>query len=324
MTLEKTVDDFVNLQRQADKKPLIKLGKKALAAQRSSTASFFEMCKKNGFVETLYDKQKMLGCFALVNNFQTVFPLTPQVCFLAIKKSDKKLLRWLRRVFQRHKNEFDKEKIEIWIKPAFSFLVPHLEKMGFHIETVLLMGKPRKALKQLTQKRIVPSTLNHLGLEIRPIQPKDVAAVIKIFRAEFCRNPQYGWFCGLPDYLNHRAKEFRKNINKSDKAFVRVITNKSGKVVGVFSAVFQDDPVYERRGGTELIFDQSIQGHGISKTAYRLMLEWLVEKNVTVFQGGTSQAPVLKMGRVMKRVPSMYIMRWGKGFFKSSHFLDVP
>lgn len=57
----------------------------------------------------------------------------------------------------------------------------------------------------------------------------------------------------------------------------------------------------KRNGGFSFFLHPSIQGLGITKTGYLLLLEYLKDKRIRKFYGGTSQPAIQGLGRVMKR-----------------------
>ena len=69
-----------------------------------------------------------------------------------------------------------------------------------------------------------------------------------------------------------------------------------------------------------LIFDRSIQGLGISKTAYRVALEEGLRQGAVSFRGGTSQIPVMKLGLSMGRVKVSYLLEQREAHFPAEHF----
>ncbi len=54
-------------------------------------------------------------------------------------------------------------------------------------------------------------------------------------------------------------------------------------------------------GGLSFFLHRSIQGKGIVKTGYRLILDFFVKNKVTKFYGGTSQPAVQSLSKLMKR-----------------------
>lgn len=54
-------------------------------------------------------------------------------------------------------------------------------------------------------------------------------------------------------------------------------------------------------GGLSFFLHPSIQGKGLIKTGYRLILDFFVKNKVTKFYGGTSQPAVQSLSKLMNR-----------------------
>lgn len=62
-----------------------------------------------------------------------------------------------------------------------------------------------------------------------------------------------------------------------------------------------DHPSVGKIGGFSFFLHPSIQGLGVTKTGYLLLLKFLLKNKVKTFTGGTSQPAIQSMGKVMKR-----------------------
>ena len=81
-------------------------------------------------------------------------------------------------------------------------------------------------------------------------------------------------------------------------------------------------PTLALLGGAEFVFDKSIQGKGLSKIGYRILLDDMVKGNADFFMGNTSQIGVLKNAKSMGRVPVNFCLRFTEGHFKTQYFLE--
>jgi hypothetical protein len=64
----------------------------------------------------------------------------------------------------------------------------------------------------------------------------------------------------------------------------------------------------------------SIQGHGLLKLMYAVLLKRLIELDVRVMNGGTAQKPVLKLSKTMKRPLFTYLLKNGRAYFRPGYF----
>ena len=74
------------------------------------------------------------------------------------------------------------------------------------------------------------------------------------------------------------------------------------RVVGGFGLrVNASHPMLGCCAGVEIALDPSIQGCGVGKAAYRLLLERMIDLKVRVFKGMTANPAVLRLARRMRR-----------------------
>ena len=177
-----------------------------------------------------------------------------------------------------------------------------ISKLGFARESLLLSGKPGPALTALTQKLKPPKDLQHLGLRVERLTRRSIVDVIKLNRQEFLGDPKHGWFCAKKKYLELMKKELIEATKQLNHSHYIILNGKKGTA------------------GMTFVFDQSIQGRGVVKTAYRILLEDMKKLRIKTFMGGTSQKAVLSLGKLMKQEPTCYILRFGSKTFKSSDF----
>lgn len=220
---------------------------------------------------------------------------------------------WILERFKNRRHEYTSE-TAIFLPPAYRKVLPRLEKLGFRVDSVMQTGGVREALKKLVRSKNPPVQLDHLNLHLRPARRKDIDAIMRLFKTEFSRNPQYGWFCADPRFLRQMRRDLNSGL-KVGRHHHFVIQNARQKIVGYFSG-------HPRKGsaGLSLVFDQSIQGKGVAKTAYRVLLESLAKRGVRRIRGGTSQKAVMGLGRLMGRKVSMYILRYHPAHFSRKYF----
>lgn len=195
-----------------------------------------------------------------------------------------------------------------------------LEKTGFAVESIVLFGPVAEGLKSLVKKINPPRNLKHLGFEIKKIaSPENVQSVMKLYKSEFRRNPQFGLWASDKKYLQQMKQSMEAELARN-KLNGFVICKRS-KVLGYFGYyISRINPMYPSGAGVEIVLDKSIQGQGIAKTCYRFMLERLRRSNIVMIRGATSQPAVMGLGKILKREPFAYLMRYQSTYFEKSHF----
>lgn len=234
----------------------------------------------------------------------------------ALRSGDKAALRWLKDEIRRRSKHYSTKTFIFLDKNSFIFLKMFCG-LGFSIESLVLTGKPGPALSALMRVHKPPRDLVHLGLSIEKITRERIGDALRVNRQEFLRNPKHGWFCAEKTFLKLMREELTQAIKKRDHSHYLILRGK--KVVGYFAAT---EGIGQRKGtaGVTFVFDRSIQGRGIVKTAYRILLEDMRRKKIKIFSGGTSQKSVLALGKLMKRKPLFFILRYGSMTFTERHF----
>jgi GNAT superfamily N-acetyltransferase len=174
-----------------------------------------------------------------------------------------------------------------------------LAQEGLGVDSVVLVGAPGPALVMLQARWAPPVDLRHLGLDIAPMAPHHVDAVIALRHRVFLDHPEFCWFGAMPGHLARLRRDLQQ---PGPHERHRVVLDR-GRVVGSFSATVRADPCWGRTAGLDMVLHPDIQGRGIARTLYLRMLDWLVDEGVDCFKGGTAQSAVMHLGRAMGRVP---------------------
>ena len=148
---------------------------------------------------------------------------------------------------------------------------------------------------------------------------EDVEAAVRLKKREFSRHPEFGFFAASKAYLDEVRKDYAESLKRKKQPNL-VIKNQRGTVLGHFSSTTSRNGFWGRAAGFELTFHEKIQAMGVSKTAYRVMLNEAIRTKADVFIGGTSQPAVMKIGRVMERRILGYWMLKGISYFPPEHF----
>lgn len=153
----------------------------------------------------------------------------------------------------------------------------------------------------------------------RITRKSEISAVLKLFKQEFGKNPQFGEWAGKPGYLRAIGQDMIAALS-SGKLESFVIKQKR-KILGYFGTYSSPaNARYPSMAGIEIVLDRSIQGKGIAKICYRMMFEHLSKTRIKLVKGGTSQPAVLALAKAFKRQPFAYLMKFNSKYFSSNHF----
>ncbi len=185
-------------------------------------------------------------------------------------------------------------------------LLSGLEARGFGIDSVVQVGDPQVALRHLRPAQA--------SIDVVPLAPEHVAAVVALHREVFTAEPQWCWFGAYPAHLDRLAEALRRTPAG------QFVVREAGRVVGHLGAEVDDNPYWGRVGGLELVLAPALRGRGLGRALYRVALQSLVQRAATVMKGGTSQPGVMALGREMQRPWHAFNMRPNTPFARA-HFL---
>lgn len=159
--------------------------------------------------------------------------------------------------------------------------------------------------------------LNLRGFVVRPLMREDIESVLQI--AGLSLKEEFGWFWKYPEHFAVLESRLKDKASADDGlSFVFVF---DGVVVGYFdSEINEHEEIWRSAASLDIFFHPSIQGKGLAAVAYRLLLEKLHSRKVSVFRGGTAQRPVIHLGHRMGRWLNTVEFRKGASF-KAEHFL---
>lgn len=254
------------------------------------------------------------SAFKIKKNF---FGYSQQMLDVQRRRSSPIALQWLEKQIQKNK-DFYNDRTEVFVSVNDKDLIKLFLQYGFNIDSVLQLGEVKSCYQNLMHKLNPPKDFSAWGLTVSRLRTRaEALAALKIEKREFSRNPQFGWFIGLPVVIRKRKKKLLKRLGADGRY---VLKNKKGKVVGFFSCEAGFQERFGTKAGLGLILSEEFQGKGLLKVIYRYILERLKKKNVRVFIGGTSQIPVMKLAKTMGRLNTVYILRYSKGYFPPEYF----
>ncbi|MFA6236752.1 MAG: hypothetical protein WC635_05435 [Bacteriovorax sp.] len=176
-----------------------------------------------------------------------------------------------------------------------------LTKAGFLTRYEILEGNTKIALANLIKEKNPSDNLAHLGLDITEIstqkQIKEAMKLQKIVGTKYKGHT----------YFSHTKTQ----LQKDKKEYVGIIANKNGLLLGVYrekkllglmmAGMYGSKSPSKCMGGFSFFLHPTIQGLGVTKTGYLLLLKFLAKKKVAKFHGGTSQPAIQSLGQIMKR-----------------------
>lgn len=256
---------------------------------------------KNGSIRTvqLNGKVQALGLLSPSNSPRVKGQMTLHVY------ANKKLTSTAQKNFDKIFNDLLKlspkyTQISIW-KEEEKLFIKSLKSNGFNTRYEILIGNTKTALNKLIQIKNPPKTLEHLGLEIKKINNEiELNKSLRLQKYVSLKSSQHGYF-------SHTAKQI-----KLDRAeYKRYLGGKNGLLLGVYNknkllglmvaGIHYRNTAKDPIGGFSFFLHPSIQGKGIVKTGYLILLDFLVKKKVKSFAGGTSQPSISSLSKLMKR-----------------------
>lgn len=315
------ISDAVDLRLIAFKRfPYFRYKNRARETLMRSYQSAFEKSKSRGKVEYHYAGKKLLGFLLIFPSAHEVTGASQWSVILDLRTGSPQARKWALAAIKSHFKFFKKRKLSFNLMPLYKFLLPALYREGLSIDSVILIGNPKKALSGLKKRYGDLSWHSRSDFCISPVRSKaQILQVVEIVRSEFTRNPQYGWFCADERFIQKESANLRKSLEKKDSTQYIVVEGK--RVVGKFGLnVTQPHPIWGSLAGLEICLEEKAQGKGLSKLIYATLLQRMIEMRIQAFSGGTSQKPVMHLSKIMDRALFAYTLHSGKRYFPRSHF----
>ncbi len=224
-------------------------------------------------------------------------------CIVHRKWQDPGALAWCRSVLADRIPEHD-ARLQITLPTADRALHATLFELGLGINAVNLAGRVPQAHAALVQAYDPPRQVP--GVQLRPLTPADADQVLALRERVFGAEPVYAWFATHPE---HQAR-IRAGILRDDWVGLRQVVEVQGQIRGLVECRrLERCPHHHSAGSTGLMLDAELRGRGLAKTAYRLILEDLLEHDIGWIKGTTGRRSVMHLSRVMGRGPTGVILR---------------
>lgn len=165
----------------------------------------------------------------------------------------------------------------------------------------VLSGDTHRALSNLIKDKAPPSNFDHLDLKIIDISSlSKIQEIIKLQKNVSLKSKTGTFFSHTKAQLQKNEDEYKQIISKKTGLILGVY--RKNKLLGLMIAgIYKDDVLNNKSGGISFFLHPSIQGLGVVKTGYLLLLKYLLKNKVKKFYGGTSQPAIKALGQIMKR-----------------------
>jgi hypothetical protein len=182
---------------------------------------------------------------------------------------------------------------------AYQKLWPAWRKIGFSIESLSFGGFPRIALDSLLAKQSQPwPDLAALNLTLTPIHDANHIHEIAALRADvFRRQPEYCWFYHNPGV----AEQFDSMTRARLTAGRQWRLDRNNHILGFFGYGAQTTELFGKSVSLDFAFAPEIQGLGLGRLAYKVMLKAMIDDGIAYFNGTTANPAVLHMSRHLLR-----------------------
>jgi hypothetical protein len=207
------------------------------------------------------------------------------------------------------------EDAELMLSARYAPLLGVALGAGLRLDSVVLLGDPRRSLERLMSAYAPPPHLGALNLDVRPLRTQtEVDLTVALKRRYFSAHPEHCWFGANARVLQRAQEELSEALRaerRGDRPPARAwVLYREGAFMGSFSySDTPDHPLWGALAGVDITLHPLIQRRGVVKTAYRVMLTAMLQAGVQVYKGGTSQPAVMALGRVMGRPLFSWVLR---------------
>lgn len=198
-----------------------------------------------------------------------------------------------------------------------SALMPAVLRAGLGVDSLGLIGRCDEGLAALGSFE-VERALERAGATLRAASAEDVDAIIALNRSVFAREPEYCWFGASPTYLESLRSELESAVGAVDPPYV--LCDAEG-MFGWFRASLSRGGEWGAGGSLGIALERRGRGLGLMRLFYAVALRDLRAAGATTYRGGTSQPPVLSLGRKLGQRLAQIHVRAASGF-GPEHFGD--
>lgn len=220
---------------------------------------------------------------------------------------------WLEQVIDRELPRMEAD-VDLLLDVSYQRALRALLRRGVGIDSLQLLGEPNDALSGLLEERHVEPALPD-GLRLVALDEPHVDAVIELYRATFAADPRYCWFGANPRYLESLREALHEDLDRRVRGQHVIVRGRaagramSGEVIGHAGAAVKDRELWGPSAGMSLVLKPELRGRGLLRSIYRALLESMIANGARAFRGGTSQPPVIRLARTMRRPLQGFLLR---------------
>jgi hypothetical protein len=303
-------------------KPAPRLRK--MLEQDSINAHFAPFFARGGGIFLRRNKKQSLVAAVLITPVPVEFqPRMLERKFMIVSMpGDRGSLKWAESVLEENESLLGKRcfgKIECWQ----AALIPWFERKGIGMRSVLLHGDVDRSLKRLRAHygNSLRKPFESEGLHIAPARTnQDIDNYIRIIKAEFSKNPQFGAIVNEPKFLKFARIDQQNGLKQGNPP---LLIYKGKTLLGGLDLLGQPAGLDgKNRAAFGMNLSSKIQGKGFSRALYEIILLELRKRGFKVYVGNTGQPGVMRIGKIMGRWVGGYNLDRGvtkpfpKGHFK--------
>ncbi len=283
-------------------------------ARDKLTEKYQKFIKQNAFYkkEFLLDSGNVEAFFVCKPNSPAWLSNSAKLIECWFQAESSKSRSWVEDQFNEIRDWFDEDVFFVLYPDNFE-LIDFLKKLNFVPDLLISRGSVIRAKKLLHQQYSRIPSLESLGYEVSPLKEEcEVPKIIEILDHEFQTKAHYAWFKKNSRYLDIQEEKLKSYLS-SERSSAYCLY-RDHRLLGYFGYMIDDDDaIWGSTAGTEFICAPALQGKGLLKSMYSVLLRGLIDKGVPVIRGGASHPAMMAMYKKLGRIPSGILMRYGVG-----------
>ena len=150
---------------------------------------------------------------------------------------------------------------ELMLSARYASILGVVLSTGLGIDSVILLGDPKRSLQKLKEKYEPERQLHMLNLDIRPVRSRrEVDHIIGLKRDYFTAHPEYCWFGAHEEHLKQHRHELERAVFMSKRGRTRLESARqrhrrasvTGQDNGLISGAEQSNVKDQERQSTQL------------------------------------------------------------------------
>ena len=308
MHSSETIDSMALLRHQSFARlPLYNDSQEALAKQRNYINRATEKAEQTGAVHLKHDGTQVQAFLLYWTEKESWYGVETQNCIIHSRPSEEAGLAWLKSCLENEVSNFNTN-FDLILDASDVDIRQFFLNAHFHIDALILIGETAVALQQLSNKPKQARTKD-LGLEVVPLKDHEFITEVSELKQKVFSQNKACWFALNPQFIINENEALRESLDQNQPLY---LIKSAGKTVGYFGSHIEDTNTYWGSvGNLEFVLDPSIQGKGLARELYRIVLSDLHSAGTKTFKGGSSNPAVLHLSKTMGRQLSATVIRKG-------------